>query len=95
MAGPSGLSFLIGSTLVAASSKGAEFGVGLILWMVAGTIITILLVPFFYRRALRRKGAEANLRQFLMQDEKAGEALREHYEKKKSPSNQPAKPTES
>jgi hypothetical protein len=57
-----------------------------VIWIAAGVVITILLVPWLYQRSLRRRQREQSLRQYLMQDEKLRESVLEHYGQKQGKS---------
>lgn len=75
------------SGIIGASAKGLEISEIVLFWIVAGMIIAIIVTPILYYRSLRKKKRGQNLRQFLLQDEKLKDALREHYEKKSDPSS--------
>ncbi len=79
----------VGSVLALVSGRGFDISVASVVWIAIGFIFMIILIPWLYRRSLRKKQGDRSLRQFLMQDEKLRDSLREHYEKRKQSSGIP------
>jgi Na+/melibiose symporter-like transporter len=83
-------------SVLMAAGRGLGLSTIAVIWIAAGVVITLLLVPWLYRRSLRKRQREQSLRQYLMQDEKLRESVLEHYGQKqyKSPADfeKPSKP---
>jgi len=81
---PLGLAFLPAAALAGpAGDTGGRF-VGIVLTLVLAVLVTILVAPHFYRRALEKRG-EKDLTRFLLNDPATRDALLEAKGGKKKP----------
>lgn len=67
----------------------------IIFGLILASLVTLLLVPILYARALRRREKSLNLRGYVWQDRNLRQALLEEQKKKAGGSNSPNPPSTS
>jgi len=58
------------------------FRVNAVFYILLATVITLILVPILYSRALRRREKQASLRQFILNDPDLRQGILDEHKKK-------------